>query len=119
MLILWKKLFRDSNSLENEKNWSKIKKDLIKKFGDRGQKAVEGVRKNRVKKYKDFWVVVGDKEHIVINERFCDCEDYLYNISSKNPEAKYCWHALAVKLAKIKEEFNEVKDWYQRYRKLP
>ncbi|PTD94737.1 hypothetical protein C9439_00950 [archaeon SCG-AAA382B04] len=109
-------LNKEHKSLEIE---DKDLKDIFQeKFGDRGKRAIEGVREKRVKKYLDFWVVVGDKEHIVINERFCDCEDYLYNVSSTEPESEFCWHSIAVRLAKFLDEFDQIGAWYLDYQEL-
>lgn len=93
-------------------------KEILEKYGERGRKAIKGINENRVKKYLDFWVVVGEKEHIVINNRFCDCEDYLFNVSSQDPEANLCWHAIAVRLAIEFGEFDEIKAWYLDYQEL-
>ncbi|WP_394334877.1 SWIM zinc finger family protein [Methanonatronarchaeum thermophilum] len=87
-------------------------------YGKRGEKAVQGVRKNSVKKYRDFWVVVGSQDHIVINESFCDCEDYLYEVSSIKSDIDYCWHALAVKIAKKTGIYNEIDAWYHEIKDL-
>ncbi|WGI17317.1 SWIM zinc finger family protein [Methanonatronarchaeum sp. AMET-Sl] len=96
---------------------SDIEEDVIEIHGKRGEKAVKGVKKDCVKKYRDFWVVVGSEDHVVINDAFCDCEDYLYEVSSRNSDIEYCWHAIAVKLAKKTGLYSEVDVWYHEIKK--
>jgi len=95
-----------------------IEEDVVELYGKRGKKAVRGVRRDCVKKYRDFWVVVGSKDHIVINDSFCDCEDYLYEVSSVNSDVEYCWHAIAVRLAKMTGRYSEVDAWYHEIQDL-
>lgn len=102
----------------SDENLEEYEEKFVNEFGDRGKKAIKGIKEEKVKKYKDFWIVVGEKDHIVINDSFCSCEDYLYNISSINPEAKFCWHTLAVKLAKALDEFDKIDAWYLDYQEI-
>ncbi len=112
-----KKLFSFLHEIDGDDENEKIRERVVEKFGGRGKKAIKGVEERRVKKYKDFWVVVGEKEHIVVNHRFCSCEDYLYNVSSVAPEASLCWHSIATKLAEFLDLFDEISDWYLDYQK--
>jgi len=79
-------------------------KALIRCYGKRGKKAFLYVKKRKVKKYKDFFVVVGRRDYI-IDDDFCTCDDFNINLKCKSP----CAHILAVFIArelKIYEEYN-------------
>ncbi len=88
---------------------------ILSRYGNRGLRAIRGVQKNRIKKYQDLWVVVGDEEYVVINERFCTCSDYLYEISSRGEGPELCWHAIAVKIAMRTEAYSGFEEWYYKY----
>jgi len=53
-------------------------KALLLSFGKRGDKAFEYLKRSKVKRYKDFFVVVG-KEEYVVEGGFCTCPDFLVN----------------------------------------
>lgn len=80
-------------------------------MAERSEAASRGVEEGRVKRYIDFWVVVGEEEYVVIGP-FCTCPDYLYNVSSKNPTADRCWHSLAVEEARETGGYDEVHAHY-------
>ncbi len=82
-------------------------KYLIERFGKRGDKAYFYARENRVKKYRDFFVVVGNEEYIV-DERFCTCRDFQINLKAKKP----CAHIIAVEVAKTLKSYDEIDGYY-------
>ncbi len=44
---------------------SRIVEGVRKKYGKRGEKAIKLVEEGRVKKYRDFFVVVSNDEYVV------------------------------------------------------
>jgi len=74
-------------------------------FGERGKKAVRAVREGRVKRYQDFFVVVGYSDEYVSDGEFCICNDFLYR-------GKECTHILAVRIAEILGMYEEFALWY-------
>lgn len=82
-------------------------KSLLLDYGKRGEKAFFYLRENRVKKYKDFFVVVGEEEYVVEGD-YCNCKDFQMNLKSKSP----CTHILAVKVAQRLEMYDSVDTYY-------
>ncbi|MBS1263537.1 MAG: hypothetical protein MAG715_00720 [Methanonatronarchaeales archaeon] len=83
-------------------------------MGERAIQALRGTREGRVKRYLDLWVVIGDEEYVVEGS-FCTCPDYFFNVSSSNPSADRCWHAMAVEAAVDRGEFDEVDEYYHHF----
>ncbi len=69
---------------------------LIFEYGKRGEKAFFYLKEKRVKKYRDFFVVIGTNEYVV-DGNFCTCMDFQFNLRAK----RACSHIIAVKLARI------------------
>ncbi|AIY89626.1 SWIM zinc finger family protein [Geoglobus acetivorans] len=80
---------------------------LIDNFGKRGDKAFFYVKEERVKKYRDFFVVVGNEEYIVDDE-FCTCRDFQLNLKGLKP----CAHIIAVHVARNIGNFDVVDAYY-------
>ncbi len=85
-------------------------RSLLENFGKRGDKAFEYLRDGRVKKYRDFFVVVG-KEEYVVDEDFCSCPDFTVNLKGKSP----CAHIIAVEVAKISHMYDVIDAHYVDY----
>jgi predicted nucleic acid-binding Zn finger protein len=85
-------------------------KALLFEYGKRGEKAFFYLREGRVKKYKDFFVVVGEYEYIV-DDNFCSCRDFQFNLKAKMP----CAHIIAVKTAKLMHCYDEYDEYYVDY----
>jgi len=75
-------------------------------FGERGRKALRAVDEGRVKRYLDFFVVVGQSDEYVVEEDFCTCSDFVYR-------SRHCWHILAVRIAEATGEYEKYPLWYQ------
>jgi|Deesub1362A_J573_1020465.scaffolds.fasta_scaffold00209_44 predicted nucleic acid-binding Zn finger protein len=96
---------KDVFELISEKG--KIDKDMekmiIDRFGKRGEKALDLVKSGNVKKYRDFFVVVGNEEYIV-EENYCTCRDFEFKGRGM------CSHIIAVKIASAtgKHDFFDV-----------
>lgn len=80
---------------------------LIENFGKRGDKAFFYVKEGRVKKYRDFFVVVGRNEYIV-DEDFCICQDFQFNLKGKKP----CAHIIAIHVASATGNLDEIDAHY-------
>ncbi|MEM0202980.1 MAG: SWIM zinc finger family protein [Archaeoglobaceae archaeon] len=88
-------------------------KSLLLNYGRRGEKAFFYLRERRVKKYLDFFVVVGRNEYVV-EGFFCTCPDFQINLKGKEP----CAHIIAVELAKILKCFDEINAYYTDFQKI-
>ncbi|WP_369684828.1 hypothetical protein [Halalkalicoccus sp. NIPERK01] len=88
---------------------------IIEVHGDRGVRAIEAVTEGRVKRYRDFTVVVGHDEEYVVEGRGCTCKDSEYNLDPDDP-AERCWHALAVLIAEATGRVDEHDMWYSEVR---
>ncbi len=73
--------------------------------GERGRKALKTVDERRVKRYCDFFVVVGYNDEYVVDEEFCTCSDFLFR-------GKECAHLLAVRLACATGCYERYDTWY-------
>ncbi len=82
-------------------------KALLLNCGKRGEKAYFYLVGRRVKKYKDFFVVVGNEEYVV-EDAFCTCLDFQLNLKGSKP----CAHIMAVNLAKITGLYDEIDAYY-------
>jgi predicted nucleic acid-binding Zn finger protein len=83
-----------------------LRHSVLEKWGDRGRKALLAVEEWRVKRYRDFFVVVGRSDEYVVDDEFCTCSDFLYR-------GRECWHILAVRIARMTGRFEEYPMWYQ------
>ncbi|MCS7130317.1 MAG: SWIM zinc finger family protein [Archaeoglobaceae archaeon] len=88
-------------------------KALFLNYGKRGEKAYFYVSQRRVKKYKDFFVVVGRNEYIV-EEFFCSCPDFQLKLKGREP----CAHIIAVEIAKMLKLYDEIDAYYHDYQKF-
>lgn len=95
---LWEKL-RDARELTPE-----LRGEIIRLFGERGRTALVAVEAGQVKKYLDFFVVVGRSDEYVVEEEFCTCRAQVF--------WGFCWHVIAVKIAEITKKFEEIDEWY-------
>lgn len=82
----------------------KVCEAFISTYGKRGFEAIEAVKDKRVKKYRDYFVVVGNNNEYCVDDNFCSCEAGFYK--------KDCWHTLAVKIAQALGLFEEYDLWY-------
>ncbi len=87
-------------------------KALFMNYGKRGEKAFFYLQQNRVKKYRDFFVVVGRNEYIV-DEFFCSCPDFQLKLKGKEP----CSHIIAVEVAKLLGRYDEIDAYYTDFQK--
>ncbi|HTY52509.1 MAG TPA: hypothetical protein VMB35_04895 [Methanomicrobiales archaeon] len=94
--------------LERERKLTPEIRSLIgERYGPRGKKALEIVDEGRVKKYLDFFVVVGTSEEHVVEDEFCSCVDALFRRRGE------CAHVLAVRIAALTGCYEEFALWYQ------
>jgi predicted nucleic acid-binding Zn finger protein len=94
-------------ALEQEKKLTPgIRRLIEERYGQRGTKALEIVDEGRVKKYLDFFVVVGSSDEYIVEEEFCTCSDALFRRGE-------CSHVIAVRIAEITGQYEEFPLWYQ------
>ena len=96
---------------------SAVVERILAIHGDRGRRAIDAVMEGRVKRYRDFLVVVGRNEEYVVEGRACTCFDALYNLDPDD-ETAWCWHALAARIAVILEEVDTHDMWYSDVREF-
>jgi len=82
-------------------------KALLLSYGKRGEKAFFYVKDGRVKRYRDFFVVVGREEYLV-DEDFCTCKDFQLRLKGRRP----CAHILAVFIAKRLGAYDYIDAYY-------
>jgi len=83
-----------------------IREEIVRRYGDRGQKALAIVAEHRVKRYLDFFVVVGVQDEYVVEDQFCTCRDYQFRGTE-------CAHIVAVEIARRTGAFESYEIWYQ------
>ncbi len=95
--------------LKKEKRLTEIlENEIIDAFSLRGEKAIEVIKKNGVKKLiisknQHIWEVKGSKKpYLIIDSNFCECYDFQIRVINRK-ELKYCYHLIAKILA---EELN-------------
>lgn len=89
----WRKELAETNKLTPA-----IVDSIITHHGDRGTRAIEAVSEKRVKRYRDFTVVVGHHDEYIVEAGGCTCKDSLYNLDPTDP-TQCCWHVLATAVA--------------------
>ncbi|MCP1715247.1 putative nucleic acid-binding Zn finger protein [Methanocalculus alkaliphilus] len=82
------------------------RRGIIHAYQERGEKAILAVEHGNVKKYIDFWVVVGRRDEYIVEDGFCTCEDFLYRGGE-------CWHSIAVRIARCCSLFEEFDLYYK------
>jgi predicted nucleic acid-binding Zn finger protein len=82
-----------------------LRREIEEQYGERGRKALLAVDEDRVKCYRDFFVVVGRSDEYVVEEDFCICNDFLFRGGT-------CSHILAVRIAEAIGKFESYSLWY-------
>ncbi|QHS17857.1 hypothetical protein GWK26_12265 [haloarchaeon 3A1-DGR] len=90
---------------------------IVDAHGDRGKRAIEAVGEGRVKRYRDFTVVVGHEDEYVIEDGGCTCADSTYNLDEDDPDQR-CWHVLAVEIADRIDAVEHHDMWYSEVREF-
>jgi len=89
---------------------------LLSLFGERGERAWELLRENRVKRYtfqpsgRVVWIVVGrEGDHLVYPDAgYCGCDDFYFSVMEGR--ALVCQHLIAQRLADRLGWFDGVKE---------
>ena len=79
---------------------------IIELHGIRGRKALKAIDESRVKKYRDFFVVVGTNDEYIVDGDFCTCPDVIFRGGK-------CWHIIAVTIAEATGSYEQIDLWYQ------
>ncbi len=90
---------------------------IVSTHRKRGQRAIEAVSEGRVKRYRDFTVVVGYDDEYIVEEGQCTCKDAEYNLDQSDPRER-CWHSLAVDVAEALGEIDYHDMWYSEVREF-
>lgn len=90
---------------------------LLAAHGDRGRRAIDAVSEERVKRYRDFTVVVGHNDEYIVEDGRCTCKDAAFNLDPEDPEQR-CWHALAVSIADRIDAIDYHDMWYSDVREF-
>ncbi|PSQ17981.1 hypothetical protein BRD02_02245 [Halobacteriales archaeon QS_8_69_73] len=90
---------------------------IVATHGDRGVRAIEAVGERRVKRYRDFTVVVGHSEEHVVENGGCECKDSHYNLDHEDP-TELCWHVIAAKVARRVDAVDHHDMWYSEVREF-
>ncbi len=90
---------------------------ILDAHGDRGKRAIEAVTESRVKRYRDFTVVVGHDDEYIVEDDGCTCKDAEYNLDAEDP-TDLCWHAIAVAIAERIDAIDHHDMWYSDVREF-
>jgi predicted nucleic acid-binding Zn finger protein len=90
---------------------------IVSTHGSRGRRAIEAVSEARVKKYRDFTVVVGHDDEYIVEGGGCTCKDAEYNLPPDDPDRR-CWHTIAVDVARALGEVDHHDMWYSDVREF-
>ncbi len=88
-----KRLFRNIKS--SEKLNEGLKDEIRDLYGSRGERAIEVVKEDGVKREDGRWYVEGREDEYEIVKSHCSCYDYVLNIATKKADVDMCYHALA------------------------
>ena len=99
MRRLWEKIERDGALTEE------MRACIERTYGERGKKALNAVDEGQVKRYRDFFIVVGRNDEYIIEDDFCTCSDFLFR-------GRECWHILAVRIAERAGLYESYDLWY-------
>lgn len=83
-----------------------VRAAFIDTYKKRGELALVAVADGRVKKYLDFFVVVGNSDEYYIEEGVCSCAASRFGND--------CWHTLAVRIAEEIHAYEEYNLWYYK-----
>jgi len=108
----WAAALADAGELTPE-----LTRRIIAVHGTRGKTAIEAVAEQRVKKYRDFTIVVGHDDEYIVEADGCTCKDAEYNLDSADPE-QLCWHAIAVRIARAIDAVDHHDMWYSDVREF-
>jgi predicted nucleic acid-binding Zn finger protein len=102
-----------SDEFKNKKAWlfrrlkqsgtltPELERAIIEVYGDRGKRAIEAVKLQRVIKRGRRWFVRGKTDEYEVFRDFCTCRDYVLNISTEKAGLDMCYHALAKNICEI------------------
>ena len=96
---LWQKIELDRALTEE------LRTCIERAYGERGRKALDAVDKGQVKRYRDFFIVVGRNDEYIVEDDFCTCSDFLFR-------GRECWHILAVRVAERTGLYESYDLWY-------
>lgn len=72
-----------------------LEDDIKETYGSRGERAIELIKKNKVRKEEGRWFVEGRQDEYEVVRKHCSCYDYVLNIVTGKAGVDMCYHALA------------------------
>lgn len=78
-----------------------LENEIIDVYGSRGERAIEVIKSDRVRKEGDSWFVKGREEEYEIVKSYCSCYDYVLNIATGKADVDMCYHALAKNIREL------------------
>jgi predicted nucleic acid-binding Zn finger protein len=102
-----------SNAFKNRRAWlfkqlkqvgvltPELERAITEIYGDRGKRALEAVKRQRVVKRGQRWFVRGKADEYEVFRDFCTCPDYVMNIATEKAGVDMCYHALAKNICEI------------------
>lgn len=86
-------LFRKLKSEEELEE--SVKADIIEVYGSRGEKAIDILEGDGIRREGKRWFVEGSEEEYEIVGTHCSCYDYVLNVATEKADVDMCYHALA------------------------
>ena len=93
-----------------------FERQIRAQYGNRGKKALEIAGDRRVKRYRDFYVVVGETSEYIVEGDLCTCRDFLFKASRNTIK---CGHIIAVEIAEQEGLVDAIDAWYHEVSPLP
>lgn len=87
---------REKENLDDD-----LKEEIKNIYGNRGEKALNVVKKGGIEKRGENWYVEGSEEEYEVVKKFCSCKDYVLNITTNKADVDMCYHALAKNIYKL------------------
>ncbi len=78
-----------------------LEEEIVDVYGDRGKRAIEVIKSERVQKKGDRWFVQGREKEYEIVQSHCSCYDYVLNIATEKADVDMCYHALAKNIQEL------------------
>lgn len=82
----------------------KVREAFCERYGKRGADAFDAAAAHSVKRYRDYFVVVGNHDEYCVEDGICSCPAALHD--------RECWHTLAVDIAVEAGVCDVIDSWY-------
>jgi len=82
-----------------------FERSVTEVYGDRGKRALEAVKRQRVVKRGQRWFVRGKADEYEVVRSFCTCWDYVFNITTGKAKVDMCYHALSKTICELLNKY--------------